>query len=535
MKRNGNLIQENLFEGIDPSFIRKQAIKFNNHSKDNYYNKKKKYSIIISGIIIFFAVLLKYFEIPIIADRDVYLSEYKEDEYIGVYTLVICIMYIVIFFLCTITNLSVKGRIIKRIDSNYVIGLKDYYNYKKNNTNVSTNNNIFLEELALKIENIILKLISPDYILANKAKETLVENVKQDGINKEYKPKWFEFDNNLIGKSDYEWLKIQIERKFLIEWSNWANIVITVRLFLIVTLIYIFEIFIFEIIFDHIIDGNLYYKINDFIWLFLALLIGYRIISRGIEIIIAFYKDVVSVDSKLFYNLEGEKQIDFAHINLDKMNCSYINGFRFTLLRSQARLSLAIHTLIELFILFTILYLSFSFIIEDFWGTNMGPSLVTSIFYSLSLGVFNVSFDPQFVWVKALFHVLQVVLSCILILLSVAQYLNGKTEMEDGSFEYEFYKELKIIEQKKNIDGIKIIDKKITSALGNYKIFIGKGITHRFIDESKENIEFKYNHQICTFKIRKATPQTSETLDIIHCESISIKFIGIDKIYLFLT
>jgi len=188
---------------------------------------------------------------------------------------------------------------------------------------------------------------------------------------------------------------------------------------------------------------------------FLFICIFIRLISRGLEISIAFYKDIVKVDSKLFL------QVDVIKDNTEKnqiriLNSKYINGFKSSLLREGARLSLAVHSLLELFITFALaFYLLFnilSLLDESYFLTNSSnpsieielrdekiyikrineeeisisaPNYVETFLFSSSLGLFNISYVTYQNILISILHFYQVLLSAILILLSIARYLNN--------------------------------------------------------------------------------------------------------------
>ncbi|WP_045520650.1 hypothetical protein [Neobacillus niacini] len=207
-----------------------------------------------------------------------------------------------------------------------------------------------------------------------------------------------------------QWSTIRIEKKSFIEFSNWCNINFTC----LITILIVFT------------------PENHYVFIFVLIVL--RIISRGVEIAIAFYNDVVKVNSKSF--------VDTKHNTI-----KYINGYQSSLIRQNGRLSLAIHSLIELFLLFGISYfLLFYFL--DFGSKIQNPTLLGSILFSTNLGLFNFSFGNYTIIYLSLLHTSQVVLSGILILLSIAQYIGADRELNHNDSIF-YYKAAVILNDKR--------------------------------------------------------------------------------------
>lgn len=194
--------------------------------------------------------------------------------------------------------------------------------------------------------------------------------------------------------------KIKIFNKFFIEFSNWYNLLIS-AFFLIVVSIFFAE------------RSGLILKLTLF-------LICLRIISRATEVVIAFYGDVVRIDSIIFMNIES-KQLD------------YINNWKNSYILKPTRISLAVHTLIELVFLFTITYyLFYTLYFNDFSTliTYQEPANLLNFFlFTASLSVLNFSFTKYPSDYLSILHVLQLLLSIVLIILSLARYIGLSDEL----------------------------------------------------------------------------------------------------------
>lgn len=261
--------------------------------------------------------------------------------------------------------------------------------------------------------------LSPDLFYAKYYKEMIKQSCKEDDSLFEDEMVYTDRNDNDI--NTFQWNKIKILSKFFVENSNWSNINYTLVIILILYVISIFNLSIFG------------FSINEL----LLTMVIFRLFSRGIEITISFYKDVVRVDSKLFIPKSGNVS-----------NSYYINGFKSTLIRQSERLSLAIHTLIELVILYAfIYYLFFNIIIDlpNFNGIAEGvnaPTFFEMILFSSSLGLFNISYNAYANILLAIFHFSQVMLSGILLLLSIAQYIGADKTLSPEEEVFYRYSEL---------------------------------------------------------------------------------------------
>ncbi len=290
--------------------------------------------------------------------------------------------------------------------------------------------------------NLIKNLVSPDLFFSKFFKHELTRNEvsKENACTERYYS---------IGKSgeiysNIEWCKIKIERKFFIEWTNWSNIIITVL--------------------SVIISVRLFYFSSSKSILIISIwFLIFRLISRGIEISIAFYSDVVQVQSQVFKKSKGKVNSgEVIHQN-DKYdinnhicrrnndvicnffeeelteNIVYIDKFKSSILRSEARISLAMHTLVELFYLYSAIYIycDWAFILDNNIEV-MSP--LNALLISMSLGVFNISYSMDYNnLIMGVIHVSQVFLSVILILLSLAQYLSKSDNINENEYENRLY------------------------------------------------------------------------------------------------
>lgn len=244
------------------------------------------------------------------------------------------------------------------------------------------------------IKEVMLFIISPDYYFAKKSKKKQKKRITRCEDDDCYTDK--------DGVCVLEWDEIRISRKFFVEFSNWYNVIFTIVIALITLKIWNYKGFLVDI---------LYY--------FLIL----RTISRFFEITYAYYKDVVRVRGKTF----SLKSMEF-----------YINDWKSSFIRRPARISLAIHSIIEMVILFSLIYYfqyqNLNTVEQQFVINQLISSEKEGVYlefyhfflYSLSVSAFNISYTsyPDILW--SFTHVLQVVLSLILIILSLAAYLGLK-------------------------------------------------------------------------------------------------------------
>lgn len=268
---------------------------------------------------------------------------------------------------------------------------------------------IKLRKLLKELRSNILSFIfSPDYFYAVLYKSKLKDRV---GICKnlgEYKDK--------DKKGLMEWDRIKIERKFFVEYSNWFNVCFIIILTTLIIGIWNYDGFIVEILFYFLL---------------------FRLLSRSIEIIYAYYKDVVRVDSIIFKRFIKNKE--------EKI---YINNWKSSAIRKPARISLACHTLFEMVLTFTLLY----YFIASILSSDSLPVNTLSLYweffiYSLSINIFNFSYTsyPNMLW--SILHVAQVFIGVMLIVLSLARYLGLSDEITER--DEEFF--IKVEEEKEKI------------------------------------------------------------------------------------
>lgn len=244
----------------------------------------------------------------------------------------------------------------------------------------------------------LIFVISPDYMYAKIFKEILYILSKRDTCIRRdasyefhtYRGKDMkcEFHSN-TKEFECELHEKKRRRKLYILGCNWANL----SVISILTVILIFSI--------SPDNSEEWYKKLIFVFVFLHTL------SRVIEISYAFYKDVVKARMKRDLNI-GEK--------------------RSTLKRGN-RISLAVHSYLEVTLLFSLLYYLNPTLFNDPKGDNFFECLL----YSFSVSAFNISFDNNFPIFQKFIHVVQVFTNINLVVLSIANYLG----MEDSMSEYE--------------------------------------------------------------------------------------------------
>lgn len=300
----------------------------------------------------------------------------------------------------------------------------------------------------------ILILIFPDYYISKYYKEKI-----EYRYNDESSKIFFKIDrNNKLPLERFSNLKV--EKKFFIEWSNWINIAISVFWVSILFLLMFF----LSVLSISVVVYIVFY------------LVVFRFFSRSVEIILSFYKDVAQKSSKIIYKeisnvakykykydnkflVNGNKEVQFLKVH-------FINDIKTSLLMSSGRLSLAIHTLIEIIILCSGIYFVLEYndnslnednkiIVLDIQKSDSFEAKIegtikfeveempeitpfNSLLFSASLGVFNYSFDPSKNIFWKLIHVTQVFVSVVLILLSIAQYLGDNKKLDE--YEERFYR-----------------------------------------------------------------------------------------------
>lgn len=277
--------------------------------------------------------------------------------------------------------------------------IKDNYTFKKHEKKKSKKPGFFRPKS-------LLFLFFPDYLAAsffkNLLKDKLAYTCVHNKLNHCYKDK----EDICI----HEWERIKNAKKVFIELSNWINLLFTICIIAIFMLIYL-----------HSNTQNLFISS-------LATFIIIRLFSRCFELIYAFYGDVVRRNAILFKK-EIYKDAQLKDIELiDKV---YINGWKKTSIRKPSRISLAIHSLFEVALLFSGVYFLFylsSYGIVPFEVEKGNPVHFLSFFlYSISNtnSISNINFKNYFGYLQ----LLQVVVSLELILVSLATYLGLKEEL----------------------------------------------------------------------------------------------------------
>lgn len=482
-----------IYKDLNLRYIKSQAARFNELENKNAFNKVKNYLLKFFGFLIIIFMFLHYYGVLLVTDNNEIKSMIESSALNVSIKIAIIILLIIIY---NILVLKLKNIQIKKIDQNYK---KILFKQK-------------IPELSF-ITQILLFILSPDYYYALKSKNQLITNILEKNEEMNYKTRFFELVKPPYKEiSNYQWLKIQIDRKFLVEWGNWNNIALSTVFFYIVCSFYFLE--------AKLYSNLIYLKISEYLWFTIGCLVAIRIFSRGVEVVIAFYKDVVRVDSKMFYEKNVEDMSTVDKLN----NGTYYNGFKFTLLRTQARLSLAIHTLLEFCILFSSIYIILSITITDFWGADVPASPLIAVLHSFSISLFNVSFDASDNMLQNIFHVLQILISGILILLSISQYLNGKDDLKEDTFEYKFYRE---VFSDKQLKSLSILE----AHLGNKTIFYDEKIEVKEINKYHHIYTDKYSKNKITIKF-KITFLLKEKLIIEQNNNFKVKVEGKDKIHI---
>ncbi|HDX9652507.1 TPA: hypothetical protein ROY23_002973 [Bacillus wiedmannii] len=293
------------------------------------------------------------------------------------------------------------------------------------NTSSNLDANSFLKKLCVKNKNLLLRRIimfglSHDYFYASYYKDCLIKNKDfneqcplRDNENKllkkyyhYYKERKYIECKTTNDLSRYGCERHQ-ERKRLrdyIIFSNWFNVsAAAIFFFLIIVFHWIIALFFNEYMWYE----SAIYFLKQIIFIFILI----RVISRAIEVSVAFYNDVVKV----------------------KMNSDLSFGDRATTLKRGNRISLAVHSYIEFVLLFAILYYSKSdWINSSLVSITKNPlGCLDYVLYSAAVSAFNFSFDNTIYTLGKFVHVLQVFLSIILVVLSLATYLGLRDEMNE--------------------------------------------------------------------------------------------------------
>ncbi|GGC88208.1 hypothetical protein GCM10007216_18690 [Thalassobacillus devorans] len=254
--------------------------------------------------------------------------------------------------------------------------------------------------LLNKLKLIFMYLLSIDYYFARLFKDAIKKRHKECSHKEKGKCKKNYYDQICF----HEWYSIKIMNKYFIQSSNWNNVVCASLLAMILAIL--------------IMTSPSETTLNVLLWL-----VGFRIISRFVEISYAFYNDVVSVSDKIFRKKE------------DNNYGIYIHRWKNSLLLKNARISLAVFSLVEVMVLYSLFYYLLPPYIIELPLKN--DTLLNFVFYSISVSLMNISFSAKFHTFLGAVHVSQVFLSIILIVLSIASYMGLNNKL--SSKEEEFY------------------------------------------------------------------------------------------------
>lgn len=241
-----------------------------------------------------------------------------------------------------------------------------------------------------------LFIFSSDYVFAQDFKNIICKSIKKDTCPmRDPKNKFHEYNDGQINCEDKPFSGLfgcevhfqKKSRKLYILLCNWSNVIIVCCL-IIATAFFI----------------NPGFDNNDIKEIFFSFLI-FHIVSRVIEISFAFYQDVV----------------------VSRMTPDVEIGERLSNLKKGNRISLAVHSYIEIALLFSIIYYLQPLL------TNVVPqdNLLDYILYSFSVMAFNFSFSNDFTTFGKSIHITQVFVSITLVVLSIANYLGLKDEMSE--------------------------------------------------------------------------------------------------------
>ena len=312
-------------------------------------------------------------------------------------------------------------------------------------------------------EETLIDILTPDLYFSKSYKKGIE---KDDKISFE---KNFEYQD-FYKRSPIALNKIRINNKAFIQRTNWANVMFS--------FIFTFIIYSILIIFDLFRQPIFSFFIAQFFLTFLIL----RLISRGAEVMVAFYKDVVRTNEKLFFKT---KKADGSRI----VETKFIQDYKNSTLLPKARISLAVHSLVEFNVLFATSYYLFykllSSISKEYFETM--PSIempyIETLLYSSTLGVFNISYTASSNILLNGLHFWQVMISFVLILIAVSQYMGLNKSLNNE--EELFYKHIQLYSLKernpkdykeifsgiKKNDGMEIenpyLDEKINDILNN--------------------------------------------------------------------
>jgi hypothetical protein len=172
----------------------------------------------------------------------------------------------------------------------------------------------------------------------------------------------------------------------------------------------------------------------NFAFEWLIYLIIPHLFWRSIEIFSSFYYDATNLRIRIilkdnFKIEEKRKSISVKEneeaviVNTNQNQIDVLNEWKTSRLRKTHRIALALFSLIEIILLYSVLYYALHHL-----GLTGYPRTAIyfyeMILHSASLSVFNISFNPAYQWWEKILHVSQLIVSINLIVLSLASYLN---------------------------------------------------------------------------------------------------------------
>ncbi|PFD04464.1 hypothetical protein [Bacillus cereus] len=290
-------------------------------------------------------------------------------------------------------------------------------------------------------KNLLLNLISPTYYFAGFYKKRLDGFTKKVHLN-HYQVGRGEFKYFVDSDENHRIELWDIKKRYreqLIIFLNWMNVCKIIVIACIILFIW----------------GSNNVVIKIFFW-FLV----FHFLSRSLEIILAFYHDTVTVKAKTFI-----KRVDNLE---DDYEILYLNKWKNSSIRRTTRISLAVYSLIEMIISFSILYYFLCLFNQinpnEIFPTNNEilskisynnyifsiSKAETSMFicneklfeqyphillHSIEVSFFNISFIKSTL-IHACIHMWQVLMSIVLISISIASYLGSDDNVSEREASY---------------------------------------------------------------------------------------------------
>ncbi|MDV2886369.1 hypothetical protein RYX45_14360 [Alkalihalophilus pseudofirmus] len=327
----------------------------------------------------------------------------------------ICLMYLLVHLNSYFMHCFIARFLLKQNGYRYTFGLKE----RKIGTFI--------------IRNLYLFIFSPDYFWAKVFKREVGIGILSD--------------KTFVKVAELE--KSRLLKKFYIERSNWINLGITLFIVIVGFALYTF-------------NGLSTNNWTVFFMFFVLL----RTFSRSIEIIFAFYKDIVNRDEKLYYlNQHNE----YYTLNNDRVNknedskksksfsispnrIEYDSSYKNTLLLPKGRTSLALHSLFEMILLYSVLYLLLVSYNKSL-SLNIIPSELLEYRYVYQFIIYSFSQSVTLpsvleIGLISMVQTLQVLTSLILIVMSLAYYLGKDHKL--SPLEKNMYSNFKYKDMEKN-------------------------------------------------------------------------------------